>query len=298
MRITESIVHRNMNDSLGRLSSDLQKLNQQIASGKRLIIPSDDPTGAAAAVSLHSNLDAMTQQKRNINSWRGWLKATEGALSSASNVVSRARELAVQMSNSTYSAAQRRNAAAEVDSLIGQLVALGNTRYGNRYVFSGYQDDAAAFDTTEVGGSVTAVTYAGDDSHQEVKLGANSRMETSVTGEEAFQDAGDLFTALIGLRDSLNSNDPQAVSGYLGDLTASGNNMATCGASVGSRLSRLDMRETIIQDTVLANTTQLSEIEDADLITMVTNLQAKEVVYQAALKTASEIGQLNLAAYL
>jgi flagellar hook-associated protein 3 FlgL len=213
-------------------------------------------------------------------------------------VVSRAREVAVQMSNGTYSVAQRQSAAKEVENLLEQMVSLANTKYGERYVFAGFRDDAAPFETSEAGGVVTAVTYQGDDGRREVKLGPGSRLETNLTGAEVFQGSGDVFEALINLRDALQANDPAAAAATIDDLRGAGNNLSAMAADMGARLNRCELRLNVIKDTQLADTDSLSKLEDADVVEVIVRLQSKQLIYQAALKAATALQQLNLAAYL
>lgn len=298
MRVSERLLYHNVTSGLGRLSSDLQRLNLEVSTQRKLLKPSDDPVGTVASMTVQSRLDALDQQKRNCEGWQGWLQSTEGAVSSAGDVVSRAREIAVQMSNGTYDASQRQSAAKEVDNLLEEMVSLGNTQYAGRSVFAGFREDSAAFETTEAGGHITAVTYAGDEGVHEAKLGPNSRLETSLTGSSAFQGSVDIFQSLIDLRDSLEANDPSAAAQTLDGLRNATSHLAACQADVGSKLSRIEQRLSLIEDTKLSDTDRLSQLEDADLVETVTALQSKEVAYQAALQTATMLQNLNLAQYL
>jgi flagellar hook-associated protein 3 FlgL len=298
MRVTEGIICRSVTGNLNRLRAGLQELNQQVASGKRLVRPSDDPVGAVSAQEVRAKLAAMDQLKRNADSWQGWLRSTENAITSAQSIVSRAREVAVQMSNATNSASQRTMAAEEVNNLLEEMINLGNTQFQGRYVFAGYRDDSDAFEVTRVNGEITAVTYAGDDGHHEMKVGAGSRLESSLTGEEVFQGSADLFDTLIELRDSLRANDISATTNTLDDFVDAGNNLGAKVADVGSRLNRLDLRLSVIEDTKLAETERLSQIEDADLVEVINALKTKELAYEAALQATASTQQLSLAAYL
>lgn len=299
MRVTEGIIYRSVTGNLNRLRAGLQELNQQVASGKRLVRPSDDPVGAVSAQEVRAKLAAMDQLKRNADSWQGWLRSTENAITSAQGVVSRAREVAVQMSNATNSASQRTMAAEEVDNLLEEMVKLGNTQFQGRYVFAGYRDDSDAFTVTrDATGEITAVTYAGDDGHHEMKVGSSSRLESSLTGEEVFQGSADLFDTLIELRDALRANDVSATTNTLEDFVDAGNNLGAKVADVGSRLNRLDLRLSVIEDTKLAETERLSQIEDADLVEAISALKTKELAYEAALQATAATQQLSLAAYL
>jgi flagellar hook-associated protein 3 FlgL len=298
MRVTQTYLTRSITDGLGDLTSELDKINRSISSAKRLTVPSDDPVAAVTSLSVRSQLSAMDQQKTNIQAWQGWLQSSESATSSATDVVSRARELAVQMSSGTVTASQRQGAVTEVNNLLEQMVSLGNTQYAGRYVFAGFKQDAPAFDVTKSGGEITAVTYAGDDGHAEVKLGPGSRVEASVTGRQVFQGSTDVFAQLISLRDALKADNPSAVAGCLTGLKNAGNNMTAREADIGSRMNRLDMRLSVIADVQVADTGRLSDLQDTDMVTAITDLQSKQLAYQAALKSAATIQQLSLAAYL
>jgi len=298
MRVTESIIYRGINSNLGRLNSGIQKLNQQISSGKRLLLPSDDPVGAVSAQAVRGRLTAMDQQKRNCDAWKGWLQSTESAMSTQNDVITRARELAVQMSSATYNSSQRTMAAEEVNNLLEEAVSLSNTQFNGRYIFSGFRDDTKTFEATrDATGDITALTYQGDDGHHEIKLGPSAKMESSLTGRETFQASG-AFAALIDLRDALRVSDTTAITGTIQDLRNCTANLSASVADVGSKVNRLDLRVSIVADTKLADTNRLSELEDTDVIEAITALQAKQLNYQAALQAIATTQQLNLASYL
>jgi flagellar hook-associated protein 3 FlgL len=261
-------------------------------------MPSDDPIGAGSVIGLNLNLEALAQQKKGCEFSQGWLKAGESAMASAQSVISRARELAVQMSSATYSAQQRQSAAREVDALLEQMVSLGNTRYQGRYIFAGYQDGAAPFETTEVGGDITAVTYVGDSGSLGVKIGPGNELEVGSPGSQVFQGSSDVFASLVNLRNALENNDPDATAGEISALTNAGNNLGAEAAVTGARLGRVELRLSVIADTKLSDTDRLSTIQDTDLVEAVAALQSKQVLYQAALQSASAIGQMNLSDYL
>jgi flagellar hook-associated protein 3 FlgL len=69
-------------------------------------------------------------------------------------------------------------------------------------------------------------------------------------------------------------------------------------STVGTKMNRMDIKSTIYQDLTISETERLSGIEDADITEAITNLQQKQLVYQAALASSSKVMQLSLVDYL
>ncbi len=146
MRVTQSTIYQNISQNISKITEQLKNVNEQIGSSKRINKPSDDPLGLTHALNLKGVLSQINQYGTNINHGQTWLQATESALQSAQDLITRAKTLANQMSTETYNATDRANAAEEVQNIIEQLVQLGNTQVNGRYIFSGDKDRTAAFD--------------------------------------------------------------------------------------------------------------------------------------------------------
>ena len=139
--------------------------------------------------------------------------AADSALQSLSDVLARARELAVQMGNDSYSAADRAGAATEIDGLVQQAVTLMNTNVNGRYIFGGNQDQTAPFDT--------AGNYNGDTAVRQVEVAPGVLEDSSVRADVAVKGVGggvDLFATLQSLSTALRTNNGDAIRGSLTDL--------------------------------------------------------------------------------
>ena len=145
MRVTQTTIYQNISQNISKITEQLKNVNEQIASSKRINKPSDDPLGLTHALNLKEVLSQINQYGTNINHSQSWLQATESALQSAQDLITRAKTLANQMSTETYNATDRANAAQEVKNITEQLVQLGNTQVNGRYIFSGDKDRTAAF---------------------------------------------------------------------------------------------------------------------------------------------------------
>jgi flagellar hook-associated protein 3 FlgL len=178
---------------LGQLQSDqvdLQQLEEQIATGRRIVLPSEDPTASIQAVSLQRLLQRKVQIQTNIQTNQSYLSATDTALSNVSDLLSNVRATALSVTGTVASDAQRQTAAQQVDSALSQLVDLGNQNFAGRYLFAGSQAGAAPFQNQ---GSYVA--YSGNAGALSSFSDIGQVFQTNASGADAF---GALSTAVQG----------------------------------------------------------------------------------------------------
>lgn len=137
MRITAQELNRQMLHVINDRNYDMSKLQQEIATGKRLLRPSDDPVDVANTLKLETKLKEFTQFKKNINDGISYMNVTSSSIDSMDNIMQRIRELAVQGSSDTLNAADRTYINKESSQLFRQLIALTNTQFKGDYIFSG-----------------------------------------------------------------------------------------------------------------------------------------------------------------
>ncbi|MFP3927955.1 MAG: flagellar hook-associated protein FlgL, partial [Desulfobacteraceae bacterium] len=145
MRIANKTIYDTIKNNLFRTSDEMTRANQVISSGKRINRPSDDPVGQVSVLGLRSSLANIEQLGRNITMGRSWLDMAESAMNQTEEVLSEAKALAVQMSNSTQGQTQRESAAQQVEGYIEQILNAANTQVDGRYIFSGTKIDTAPF---------------------------------------------------------------------------------------------------------------------------------------------------------
>jgi flagellar hook-associated protein 3 FlgL len=144
--------------------------------------------------------------------------------------------------------------------------------------------------------------YRGDGEDVKIATGSATRVKINLNGAEIFGEAGDgetnLFDILTGLQDGLQNNRTDQVQSSLEDLNSFQNQLGGNLADVGSRLNRLEMNQNLLSDLDMNHTGRLSEVEDADAVKAITDLNAKQQIYQAALYSASQISSLSLLDFL
>lgn len=141
MRVTNGMIQNQMLVNLNRNLNSLNSLYQQQMTGKRIIVPSDDPISASRALSLRTSVKEAEQYQKNVEQASSWMEVTEQAYSNTIDIVQRIRELAVEGGNDTLSIEDRQKIATDIESLVEQLGTEMNTTYAGRYVFSGYKTD-------------------------------------------------------------------------------------------------------------------------------------------------------------
>ncbi|MCX7725285.1 MAG: flagellar hook-associated protein FlgL [Chitinispirillaceae bacterium] len=137
MRVTAKELYKNMIEVANKRYSDLADLQEQIATGRRLRRPSDDPVDVANTLLMTTKQKELMQFKNNIEDAIGYMTITESAMESMNTLMQRLRELAIQASSDTLSGRERIFINKEVEQLMRQLIALVNTKFKDDYVFNG-----------------------------------------------------------------------------------------------------------------------------------------------------------------
>ncbi len=139
MRITNSLQYTSLQTNIETSLGELNTVQRQISTGKKLTDFSDDPSGASQSLALRSALADNSQYQRDADSAKSYLSAADGALLSVSTVVQSARQIAVQGANSSQSPDSLKALSSQVDGIIQQVTQLANTDLHGTYLFGGTQ---------------------------------------------------------------------------------------------------------------------------------------------------------------
>jgi len=137
MRITGKMLRSQILNNISSTLNRLQVSQAQIATGRRILKPSDDAIGISKSLRLKSLLGDKQQFQRNIEDAFGWIDSSELAVDSMVSVVIELKEIAIEGANDTKTASERAALANQVESLIERMLNLINKTYGERYLFSG-----------------------------------------------------------------------------------------------------------------------------------------------------------------
>lgn len=276
MRVTSEMMAAN---SVRRLSSRLQqyeRVQSQLATGRRVLRASDDPSSAGRAMTLRTQLRANDQALRNAGDARAWLEVGDGKLQTAVQRLHRVRDLAVRGANA-LGASERNALALEVSSIREELRSIANSRYRGRPLFGGTGDA----DPVDPAGAVVddggAVTRRIGDATGEV-------VTVNVLASDAFGTGADsLFVRLDELETALKSGDDAGITAAIGHIDTARERLGTQLATVGATMNRVESADQRLTDIRLTLRGELAQVQDVDMAEAVVELQTQEVAYQATL---------------
>lgn len=300
MQVSTKQFYRAQLENLSRLQQQSGEIQAQIATGKRLQAPSDDPTSYARGTALQGRRTELEQFSRNMNAAALRLSLEENTLAQATVLVTRLKELAIQGASDTLGPADRISIATEMDELSSQMTNLANTVDGNgEFLFGGFKSKERPF-VTDANGDVV---YRGDDGRREVEIADGIIIATASSGAETFMRVPrpgrppvSIFdiagTAIAKLREGLSTRDE------LQSIQAAVDHFTTYQTISGSRLSKLDAQRSSNDAAALQTEATLSAIEDTDLAKAVTELKQKLNAQEAAQASFVKITEATLFNYL
>jgi flagellar hook-associated protein 3 FlgL len=296
MRVATRTLYQGMNERISGLTAELTEVNKKISSGKKINRPSDDPIGIMESMQLKTALAQFDQYGRNIEHAQAWDKQSESVLSQAVDLVTRAKEIGVQMASDTQNAATRSSAAVEIGQLIDQAISLANTKLNGRYIFAGYKTSTVPFTKVTAGGIETA-QYNGDSNDFQMQIGKEENIFVGRNGQTVFMDSN-LFDTLGNLKKALEDNSTDDIAQQLDSLSSVADDLNNQISDIGARENRLEGKQNLFNQVKLDFEERLSEVQDSDLAEMMIELQAKQVAYQAALTSAAKLQALTLMNYM
>ncbi|WP_404324707.1 flagellar hook-associated protein FlgL [Cobetia sp. UIB-001] len=179
MRISTQTLYAQGVTSMLDQQAAFSKVSEQLATGKRVVNPSDDPSAASQAVTISQSQAVNEQFSDSRTTARNNLSIEESALNQVTDTITRVQSLIVQAGNGTLSDSDRDALATELEGSREVLLGLANSTDGNgNYLFGGMSGDTAPFG--EDG------TYRGDDEQRQQRVDSSRLMEVNHTGSQIF----------------------------------------------------------------------------------------------------------------
>jgi flagellar hook-associated protein 3 FlgL len=287
---------RNLSSSYGRMG----QLQDQLATGKKITKPSDDPVVAMKGMFYRSNLTSIEQYKRNLSELYLWMDNSEAGIDQANQGLQRVRELTLQGKNGTLSDEDKKAVAVEIEQIKMDLVGVAETKVAGRYIFHGTDvgkspikdgkpADGSAPQVADNLTSATIGTY-----NVEVSQGVS--LKANINPGNVFSQK--LFDTVHNIQKALESGDTSTLDTELGNLDNVMETLSAERSELGARYNRLEMIDDRLgQQEVVANRI-LSDNEDADIERVITDLKTQESVHRAALGVGARIIQPTLMDFL
>lgn len=291
-RVTDGAVSQGSLYGMQQANSRLMKLQNQLASGRQITRPSDNPSGTVQALALRGDVKRNAQYAASASDGLSWLSTVDSTLAQSVNLAQKARTLVVQGLNQGASTGESNSAIADqIDVLRTSLLDLANAQYNGRPVFGGTTAGTQAYDASG--------TYVGDSGVVNRQVGDTTTVQVNQLGPDVFGAAGsDVFTVLANISTALRSNPSTLSASDLDAVDGAVKQLSSAQAAEGAAYNRITAAQSAQTSSTLALKTQLSDLQDVDVAEQAVAVTSASVTYQAALQTTASIRQVSLLNFL
>jgi flagellar hook-associated protein 3 FlgL len=277
-------------------AGNLSEAERQVASGRRIARPSQDPLATASSVTEHAVRDRLDSYASTSDVAGSRLSIADSVLSDVISQLTSAQTTALAARGTSQNQAQRDAAGHELlairDALLGDI----NTRFQGTYLFSGSNVTVAPYATS--GGGFTA--YQGDSAPTGLEIEAGRTVASTFDGGSIFQagDPAHVLDVLTQLSADVIAGNSAGIGAGLDALQRTFDRATTAQAEVGNDLKAIEDSRTRLSAEQLGVTARLSTLEDVDLAEAMSKLTQSETAYRSALTSISTVGKLTLMDYL
>lgn len=295
MRITQGIMTGHLLQNLSRTLKELDRLEQQITTQKKVTKPSDDPVALEDAMRLRSGLAEIAQYQENAGAAISWMDLTESALMDIVTILHRVKEIATQGANGPNPPESRKAWAMEVEELAGELAQLANSSLSGRYIFAGTQTSTPPYD-------IETDTWSGDSRGIHYEVGPMVTIQVNTDGALIFNGAGSarpLFALLKDVVQNLRDDNIEELGKVrLAELEAALDNTLNYVSEIGAKQNRMQMTQQRLLEMDHNFQEILTKTEDIDMARTIIDLKSYEAAYQGALAAGARIIQPTLVDFL
>jgi flagellar hook-associated protein 3 FlgL len=274
--------------------ADLNKTQQEIATGKKLNVASDDPSGSSRLLAYNASLTDNTQFQSDTNSAKTILSATDSSLNDLSTAIIAARQIASQGANSTQTTGSQSALIAQVDQLITGIINTANQNIGGKYIFSGTMTHTPPYVDNPAAHSAPAI-YQGNAGSVTATIGTGNVMQLNTPGSAVFDP---VLQSLNTLKADLTANNITAISNDITSLDANLSTVSSARSIVGAKLNEVSSVQQNLARAKGEYQSAISNIQDVDLAQAYVQLQSDTNVYQASLAATARAFQYNLTDFL
>lgn len=269
-----------------------------ISTQKRINNISDDPLAAAQVIKLRDRVNRIRQYEKNADYSRGFIESSEAAVNGIHDALMRAKELSVGMANSTYDSESRQAAGREVKQLIDSVVSLGNSSFGDRYVFGGFRTQTPPISNHGLfsGDDGKIFMQLDDEQFQQVNLQARHLFEA--TPDERASGHFDMIHSLTLLYDGLMSDNDDYIHKAIDELDFQMSKSSSYQATLGAIYNALDSSTKKLELNEELNVGTMSRLEDADIYKSSSDFKRTETVLQSSLMASNKLLQPSLLNFL
>lgn len=274
------------------------RLSEQMASGKRINRPSDDPSSFLRAQAMTQMTARHETYLNSVAEARGWVAQTESTLDHMVEILTQATVEANRAVGDSRWTGDRPAIAARLESLRDELVDAMNTQHNGEYIFGGNRTAAAPFEWPLPD---PAPSPAPDLSGARIRdIGPTTSLQVNIPGSElaTLDDGTSIIEAMQILIDGVRQSDSDEMRNGFGLVENALDHVARLTTIAGSTSRRLTLAESNLRDAAILTEARRSELEDTDTLDTILQLQRSETGLAAALQVTARTLQSSILDYL
>ncbi|MEW6692130.1 MAG: flagellar hook-associated protein FlgL [Pseudomonadota bacterium] len=287
-RISSSTFFNQGLTGMSTAQTAMAKAMQELSSGKREIRPSDDPLASATLVELERSVGRLQQYQRNADVADARLGQAENALQGMTEVLHRAREVAIQFNNGTHDAVSRDALRNEFGQLRDQMRDLLNTQdERGEYIFAGSKV------TTKPYPPGNPQTYAGDGLGLSLQIADGRTIQVGQVMSDPLNpdEMKNFLDALDALASGTETVPNEA---DLAPIAAGLDKVVTMRAQIGNAMNAVSLARADNEGELYGYNSTLSALRDTDYASAITELNKQTLLLQATQSTLAKVQGLSL----
>jgi len=297
MRLTFSAMHRNAQEGIESASTRLMDLQRQVSTGKRVELPSDDPSAILGSIGEHNETAAIDQYARATDTVGSRLAVVDTVLSDLIVQIERAQVSAASARGSSKTQVQREAAAVELEAIRDTIFSDITSSFNGTYLFSGTNSTVPPY-SRGPGGVISA--YAGSATEMFVDVDQHRAVKMAFDGRQLTQgsDPQDIFVEFESLIAAVRAGDDAGIDAGMEALGRMFDRVSTAQGRVGADLRTIDEQKLRLDELRRASARRISALEDTNMAEAITEMAQADAAYRAALGAASTVTRLSLMDYL
>ena len=301
MKISTSQYFTTMNNLMTEQHGKIAKLQAQLSVGRKNVTPSTDVKATTSSLKLSDVISKQQDDIANLKNVNAGYKEEESIMMSMSNMMIRMQDISVAARSDTYASSDIDIFAIEVEGYMDDIRGLANSRDSNgHFMFSGTKVTTLPFTKNAAG----TVIYNGNQTEPKLELDTGYKLPLSISGNKL---AGvitrgatkiDMFQVMQDFVTALKANNKVGVDTAIDELKVVSSNLNKNLVDNGLRQNLVDQRRDIGEGKILIYKGLLSDAQDVDYASAITQLSSDMLGLEAAQSTFAKVSQLSLFSFL
>jgi flagellar hook-associated protein 3 FlgL len=261
---------------------------QEVATGKSVNVPSDNPAASADMVQNTIETANVDQYTQNVSTTLSMVQTADSSLGSVVTSLTQAISLGTEGANGTNNTANMQAIATQVQGILQGVVSQANTSYQGTYLFGGTETSSTPY--TANSSSPTGYTYNGNNDTNSVAVGDDMNVQVNLPGSQIFSNSSsDVIGSLSSLVSALQSGNSSQIQTATTAVSTALNYVAQQRVFYGNAESQLNSQETSLQQETVSLTSQQTSLVDVDEAQAATELSQAETANNAAEAAAAKV---------